>query len=136
MSKTKNYSRIIQAAERRLAQLIAIDPNLDLGEGRTVAAFRMKLDKVRARSKSCHDMAAQLSKEREVLNMEEDAMTRMSADYRLAALLRYGAKSPQFAQLTGVVQPRQRRTPAPKPSTGTSHDTNTSASGDGATATS
>lgn len=136
MSKMRNYSRCIQAAERRLAQLIAIDPNLDLGEGRTVAAFRMNLDKLRARSKSCHDMAAQLSKEREVLNMEEDAMTRMSADYRLAALLRYGAKSPQVAQLTGVVLARPRRTPASRPPAGTGPVTDTSAKGDGDASTS
>jgi len=44
MARPKRNSAVLEKVERRLESLLSIDQNLDLGNGRTVAAFSAAID--------------------------------------------------------------------------------------------
>lgn len=71
---------------------------------------------------------SQLVKEREALELEEDAMQQRCVDDQRAVLLRHGRKIPQHAKLAGGKRSHGRRNRPARAAGETSHDTHHPAS--------
>jgi phage shock protein A len=118
MSKQKTQSRILLIAERRLAGMVSIDPNLDLGQGRTVAAFRTMLERVKSQVAHYNAQIARLEGERNQVKAAESAMGEQNRDYLAAVGLHFGYDSTEFEQVGGKIRKKSRRSNPAKESQG------------------
>lgn len=98
--------------------MMSIDPNLDLGQGRTIGVFRNSLDRVKSQIASYNALIAKLEGERNQVESSELAMGHMNRDYLAAVGLRYGYDSTQYEQVGGKLRTKFRRNNNTKPDTG------------------
>lgn len=119
MSYQKRKStRILERAEVRAAGLAAIDPDLDLGDGRTLSHLNEQIAQLQAQINTYNTALAEIDTIRSSIQDREKKLSDLSAQMLLGVAFQYGKDSPEYQMAGGVrSSDRKRRnlTPRPKP---------------------
>lgn len=62
MARRKRTSQVLEKADRRMAGMSSIDPNLDLGSGLTLASFSTLIETMRTRENTYNSALSNLDK--------------------------------------------------------------------------
>ena len=101
MAFRRRSSQIITDALERLANLKAIDPNLDLGNNLTVAAYDAKISQVQTTQSTYNGLLAQADAAGNDLNTEEKELRDMSSQMLSAVKVKYGRDSNEYEMAGG-----------------------------------
>jgi len=110
----KRPSKIIAAAERRAAGLESIDPNLYLGNGYTLVAYRASIAETSAQENRYMMALAICDEERVKLKSMETRLAEQSDLYLKAVEVKNGRNSIAFKKAGGKL-PGERRRSSRKP---------------------
>ena len=105
----KRPSKIIAQAEMRAAGLASIDPNLDLGNGYTLVAYRASIADTSAQENRYMLALAACDEERAKLRGMEDRLAEQSDLYLKAVEVKHGKKSVAYQKAGGKVPGEHRR---------------------------
>ena len=114
MSRMQRPSKIIAAAERRAAGLESIDPNLDLGNGYTLVAYRASIAATSAQENRSMMALAICDEERVKLKSMESGLAVQSDLYLKAVEVKHGRNSIAYKKAGGKL-PGERRRSSRKP---------------------
>ncbi|MER3436096.1 MAG: hypothetical protein C4288_22695 [Leptolyngbya sp. ERB_1_1] len=89
-------SATIARAQLDLANLQAIDPNLDLGDGLSIEALDQLIQETQDAIAQFNIAAATIANNRRVIREKESAITDLSQRLRLAVGARYGKNSNEY----------------------------------------
>jgi hypothetical protein len=103
MSLRTRGSSEVDKAERRLAGLKSIDPNLDLGYGLTIAAYSELIELVRELLSLHNQKVADLDTSRKTLDAIDRKLADMSSRMLNAVKLKYGRNSTEYSKVGGTV---------------------------------
>jgi hypothetical protein len=109
MARRKRTSQILEKAVRRLAGLSSIAPNLDLGDGLTLASFSTLIEAMRIRQNGYNSALSNLDRlYREMLDTERE-LADMAEHMLLGVATRYGKSSVEYGMAGGVPKNQRRR---------------------------
>ena len=114
MSQMKRPSKIIAEAERRAAGLESIDPNLDLGNGYTLVAYRASIAATSTQENRYLMALAICDEERVKLKSMESGLAVQSDLYLKAVEVKHGRNSIEYKKAGGKL-PGERRRSSRKP---------------------
>ncbi len=109
-------SNAIDLAQRRIALLMSIDENLDLGHGLTISAYRQEIETSRQALEAHNRLKVNF--EASCKRMREIDKTIIELDQRMMSgvATKFGKSSPEYSKLN--IPRRKRSTPAtPAPET-------------------
>jgi hypothetical protein len=101
MAFRRRSSKVITDALERLANLKAIDPNLDLGNGLTVAAFEARINKTQTSEDTYNGILAQADAAGNNFDTEEKDLRDMSSQVLSAVKVKYGRDSNEYEMAGG-----------------------------------
>jgi len=101
MSLKTRGSAVLDKAQRRLAQLKAIDENLDLGLGLTVAAYSQLIDRNRAKLEAHNTMVANIAESCRAMNQMDSELADLSERMLRGVAIRYGKDSLEYLKAGG-----------------------------------
>jgi hypothetical protein len=101
MSLKTRGSAVLDKAQRRLAQLKAIDENLDLGLGLTVAAYGQLIDRNRAKLEAHNTMVANIAESCRAMNQMDSELADLSERMLRGVAIRYGKDSLEYLKAGG-----------------------------------
>ena len=109
MSRRKRTSKVLEKAERRLASMTSIDPNLDLGNSLTLAEFSTLIETMRTKENAYNTALSNLDKlYREMLETERE-LADMAEHMLLGVATRYGKSSVEYGMAGGVPKNQRRK---------------------------
>ena len=114
MARAKRTSSIITDAETRAAGLAAIDAALNLGDGRTLAAFQAQIDDAKAKLTRYNSTLAQADAEQNALEVAEDTLAQAASQYLKAVALKFGDDSDEYEKAGGT-RTSERKKPGRRP---------------------
>jgi hypothetical protein len=117
MNLDKRESTALAKAELRLTSLKTINPNLDLGDGVSVADFITKIDETRRSLEHLNSTITMLNQLSWSLRDKELEMADLSQRLELGIASKYGKKSNEYYLLTGK-SPNARKSSGKRSSTG------------------
>lgn len=103
----------LDKAQRRLAGLKSIDPNLDLGYGLTTTAYSQLIDTIQSELAKHNQKVAELDASRKTLDEYDRTLATLSGQILSAVKLKYGSNSKEYSQVGGSI--RKKGTPANPP---------------------
>lgn len=110
MARRKRTSKVLEKAERRLASMSSIDPNLDLGDELTLAGFSTLIETMRTTENAYNSALSSLDKlYREMLETERE-LADMAEHMLLGVATRYGKSSVEYGMAGGVPKNQRRST--------------------------
>ena len=101
MSLKTRGSAVLDKAQRRLAQLKAIDENLDLGLGLTIAAYGQLIDRNRAMLEAHNTMVANIAESCRAMNQMDSDLADLSERMLRGVGIRYGKNSLEYVKAGG-----------------------------------
>ena len=101
MAFRRRSSQVIADALERLANLKAIDPDLDLGNGLTVAAYEAKINKTQTSEGTYNGILAQADAAGNNFNADERDLRDMSSQVLSAVKVKYGRDSNEYEMAGG-----------------------------------
>ena len=101
MAFRRRSSRIIAEALERLANLKAIDPNLDLGNGLTVAAFEARINKTQTSEDTYNGILAQADAAGNNFDTDEKDLRDMSSQMLSGVKVKFGRDSNEYEMAGG-----------------------------------
>jgi hypothetical protein len=101
MSLKTRGSAVLDKAQRRLAQLKAIDENLDLGLGLTIAAYGQLIDRNRALLEAHNTMVANIAESCRAMNQMDSELADLSERMLRGVAIRYGKDSLEYLKAGG-----------------------------------
>lgn len=109
MARRKRTSKVLEKAERRLASMSSIDPNLDLGDELTLAGFSTLIETMRTTENAYNSALSSLDKlYREMLETERE-LADMAEHMLLGVATRYGKSSVEYGMAGGVPKNQRRK---------------------------
>lgn len=118
MPRRKRTSQAIIDAEQRASGLQAIDPNLDLGNGVTLAALRTAIEETKALLNQYNLTLAQSDGDQARLEESEEKLARLTSTCLRAVSVKFGPDSEAYEKAGGRrLSDRRRpdRKAAPEP---------------------
>lgn len=123
MPRRQRTSPAITAAESRATGLRAIDPNLDLGNGHTLAVFEEQIEQAKKTLSDYNRLLAQCNSEQLKLEGIEEKVSHLTSTYLRAVAVKYGPDSIAYQKAGGRRRSDRRRptrkTPQKTAQTGT-----------------
>lgn len=107
MARKKRSSRIIDKAEKRLAGIVSIDPNFDLGNGTTVDSYRKLINQTRQSLVNYNTQLSQADAAQNQVEESERELSRFSEQMLLGVAVKYGRDSTEYEMAGG--KPRRRK---------------------------
>ncbi|MDU9050212.1 MAG: hypothetical protein Q3M30_15305 [Candidatus Electrothrix sp. Rat3] len=101
MAFRRRSSKVITDALERLANLKAIDPNLDLGNNLTVAAYEAKIIQTQTSQGTYNGLLAQADAAGNDFNADEKELRDMSSQVLSAVKVKYGRDSNEYEMAGG-----------------------------------
>ena len=109
MARRKRTSKVLEKAERRLASMTSIDPNLDLGNSLTLARFSTLIETMQTKENDYNTALSNLDKlYREMLETERE-LADMAEHMLLGVATRYGKSSIEYGMAGGVPKNQRRK---------------------------
>uniref|UniRef100_A0A832H5R0 Uncharacterized protein n=1 Tax=Oscillatoriales cyanobacterium SpSt-402 TaxID=2282168 RepID=A0A832H5R0_9CYAN len=109
MARRKRTSPVLEKADRRMAGMTSIDPNLDLGNGLTLSSFSTLIETMRIRENAYNTALSNLDKlYREMLETERE-LSDMAEHMLLGVATKYGKSSVEYGMAGGVPKNQRRR---------------------------
>ena len=109
MSRSKRSSPAIDKATTRLASLKGIDPNLDLGNGLTIAEYEGRIADAKGRLEGYNSKLSSLDGDLNKLEAAEDALNDLS-DRMLAGVgVKFTRDSDEYEEAGGVRKSDRKR---------------------------
>ena len=102
MARSKRISNIVTRARTRAAALASIDPNLDLGNGMTLAAFNKSVDGVDAKLKTYNTKLSELDGLKNELEAGEKDLDQLASRMLGGVVVKFGRDSDQYEKAGGV----------------------------------
>ena len=102
MSRVKRSSKAITVAEKRLSGIISIDPQLDLGNGNTAAAYQDKITSTQTKFDNYNTMLSALDLAQNELIAAEIELEVFNTNMLLSVGIKYGRDSNQYEQAGGT----------------------------------
>ncbi|MBW4484514.1 MAG: hypothetical protein KME14_18430 [Tildeniella torsiva UHER 1998/13D] len=109
MARAKRTSTGLQKAERRAAAMGAIKPNLDLGNGMTLASFWADIDNMRDRQNKYNELLSTVDQLYNEMLAAEKALAEKSERMLNAVAVVYGRKSSEYEMAGGKRRSERRR---------------------------
>lgn len=107
--KKRTISRAIQTAATRAAGLETIDPNLDLGDGLTLAAYRTALEEAQTKQAAYNSQLAQTDQVGNDFEAAETKLGELSVRLLAAVAGKYGLDSNEYEQAGGTRRSDRKR---------------------------
>ena len=101
MAFRRRSSKVITDALERLANLKAIDPNLDLGNNLTVAAYEARINKTQTSQGAYNGLLARADAAGNDFNADERDLNDMSSQMLSAVKVKYGRDSNEYEMAGG-----------------------------------
>ena len=101
MAFRRRSSRIIAEALERLANLKAIDPDLDLGNGLTVAAYEARINETQTSEDTYNGILAQADAAGNNFDTDEKDLRDMSSQMLSGVKVKYGRDSNEYEMAGG-----------------------------------
>ncbi|MBD2104474.1 hypothetical protein [Leptolyngbya sp. FACHB-261] len=118
MARPKLSSRVLENAERRIAALECINPNLDLGNSLTLTAFNTSLEQARTRLKTYNTLLSAVDDAYRAFQEAEESLGDLAEHMLLGVAVKYGKNSAEYG-MAGGVRKSERKRPTRKPKTET-----------------
>jgi hypothetical protein len=112
MARRKRTSTVLDKADRRLAGLEAISPNLDLGNNMSVKEFRKLIEEVDDSVNAYNRMLATVDHLHNDMMAKEKALTDMTSRMLSAVAIVYGKASSEYEVAGGSRRGESRRSRA------------------------
>lgn len=109
MARQKRSSPKLEKAVRRAAAISSIDPNLNLGNGLSLADFLNLIETVRAKENAYNSALSQVDKLYSELLETERKLADMTEHMLLGVAARYGKSSVEYAMAGGVPKNKRRK---------------------------
>lgn len=98
----------LDKAQRRLAGLKSIDPDLDLGYGLTIGAYTQLIDTIQGEIARHNQRVAEIDASRKTLNEYDRTLAELSGRILSAVKIKYGGNSKEYSQAGGSIRKRAR----------------------------
>ena len=102
MGRKKKTSKVLGAAQKRVAGLKAIDPKLDLGAGLTVPAFQTAIDGLSGNLDSYNTLLSQADEALNQVQKSEKDVRALNDRFLAGVRSRYGADSDEYEKAGGT----------------------------------
>jgi hypothetical protein len=113
MARLKRTSKSIVQAQQRVAGLTTIDPNLDLGNNLTLAAYEQEIARTQAALDAYNNALAAADAAQNVLQDAEKALVTYTERMRMGVAAKHGKDSHEYELAGGTrISERRRRTRA------------------------
>lgn len=109
MARAKRTSTTLQKAERRAAAMGSIKPNLDMGNGLTLASFWADIDEMRDRQKKYNELLSTVDQLYNEMLAAEKALAEKSERMLNAVAVVYGRNSSEYEMAGGRRRSERRR---------------------------
>lgn len=109
MARRKRTSQMLEKAARRAAGINSIDPNIDLGNGLTLAAFSTLIETMRTRENAYNTALSNLDKLYGEMLQTERELGDMAEHMLLGVATRYGKSSVEYGMAGGVPKNQRRK---------------------------
>ena len=110
MAFRRRSSKVITDALARLANLKAIDPNLDLGNDLNVATYEAQINKTQTSQNTYNGILAQADAAGNDFNADEKELRDMSSQMLAGVKVKYGRDSNEYEMAGGTrLSDRKRR---------------------------
>jgi hypothetical protein len=111
--KKKTVSKVLDKAKTRLASLRSIDPNLDLGNGNTAAAFETAIETAEDDLEGYNTYLSLTDDKMDVFKKQEKLVANFSQTMLSAVGSKYGFDSKEYEKAGGVPKSKRKK-PTPK----------------------
>jgi uncharacterized protein YukE len=109
MARLKRSSKVVDKAEKRLAGLVTISPELDLGQGLTAQTFSAEIEKLRQRLTGYNSTLAAVDAANNEILAAEKELADLSEQMLIAVAYKYGKNSSEYTMAGGVAKTRRKR---------------------------
>ncbi|MBD2104336.1 hypothetical protein [Leptolyngbya sp. FACHB-261] len=113
MTSRRRSSKSLDHAQRRIAALKSISPNLDLGNSLTMEAYRSSMNQVSDYLEAYNTMLSAVDAARSKLSQAEKDLSDLSEHMLLGVASKYGKSSEEY-EMAGGVRKGERRRPVRK----------------------
>ncbi|MBW4418694.1 MAG: hypothetical protein KME13_05645 [Myxacorys californica WJT36-NPBG1] len=110
MTRPTRNSKPLEKAELRAKNLQSIDPNFDLGNGLSLAAYTVDLTSLREKLDTYNDMIETLDRIGQEIQLAEESINDFSEHILLGVAARYGKGSNEYAIAGGARKNSRRQT--------------------------
>lgn len=116
MSRRKRLSGILEKAELRATSMVSIEPELDLGNGRTLEFYWEAINALRAKQQKYNAMLSNVDSLYSELLEDERALGEMSEHMLSGVKVKFGRDSYEY-EMAGGVRRSERKRPQRKAAT-------------------
>lgn len=109
----KSPTKSMTDANERLTGIKTIDPNLDLGNGLTVAAYKAKIDEITGVLEDYNSLLAQADEKSNLFEALERELRDWNERFLMAVAARYGKNSSEY-EMAGGTRKSERKKPVKK----------------------
>jgi hypothetical protein len=113
MPRLKRSSTAVERAERRLASVKSINPNLELSKELSVQTFSEQIEMTRQRVEAYNTTLSLLDANRTAMMEAEKALAEITEKMLLAVALEYGKDSTEY-EMAGGTRKSMRKRPTRK----------------------
>lgn len=110
MPRATRQSKPLAKAERRAKNLQAVNPQLNFGNGLSLAAYTALIQSLRTKLDDYNDLIADLDQRLRELELVEEELNDVSEHMLLSVAATYGKGSNEYAIAGGTRKQSQRRT--------------------------
>ena len=110
MPRQKRSSRVLDKADKRVAALMSIAPDLDLGNDLTLAAYLEQIGTLRERLTLYNTTLSNVDQYHNDVNDLEQTVSDLSEQMLLAVAVKYGKNSNEY-EMAGGIRKRDRKRP-------------------------
>ncbi|TBR60511.1 hypothetical protein B4U84_06535 [Westiellopsis prolifica IICB1] len=110
MAQRKRNSVALSKAERRVAGLQAIDPNLDLGNRLSIITYKSMINELREKLNAYNQARVMMEMAKNALKEAEVVLNSYSEHMLLGVACRYGKDSHQYEMAGGKRRSKRRTT--------------------------
>lgn len=114
MARLKSSSASYERAIRRMAALQSIDPDFDLGNGLTRAAYQAKIEKTKTSLDAYNTSLSVADENRNTLDVDEEELDDMSERMLVGVAAKHGKDSSEYEQAGGTRKSDKKKPVAKK----------------------
>jgi hypothetical protein len=109
MPRPKRSSNVIEQAQRRLASLQSIDPNLDFGSQLSVADYTEQIVQAQQAIAQYNTLLSQVDEAQKVVEAMEQKVATLSKKLLSSVSIRYGDDSVEYMKAGGTMRGSKRQ---------------------------
>ncbi|OUL27136.1 hypothetical protein BV378_10745 [Nostoc sp. RF31YmG] len=109
MSPRKRNSTALTKAERRIEGMQMINPQLDFGDGLSIASYNNKILEIRDKLTAYNQARAMVEKTQNALSQAESELNTLSEKMLLSIASRYGKTSDEYGMAGGTRRSTRRK---------------------------